>query len=145
MKLLLDQGLPRSATTLRSEVGIDTVHVAEIGLSAADDTDIIQRARDDERVVVTLDADFHALLALSAATSPSVRANNRLSYFFELICIQLTQNPLRCKGRCKGKLHLRLKSFHRLTDRKKYPNPIHKWRFAHSFRAIGCRRITVIF
>jgi predicted nuclease of predicted toxin-antitoxin system len=34
--------------------------------------DILQRARDDERVVVTLDADFHALLALSAATSPSV-------------------------------------------------------------------------
>ena len=41
-------------------------------MSAADDTDILQRARDDERVVVTLDADFHTLLALSAATSPSV-------------------------------------------------------------------------
>jgi predicted nuclease of predicted toxin-antitoxin system len=72
MKLLLDQGLPRSAATLLSEAGIDTVHVAEIGLSAADDTDILQRAREDERMVVTLDADFHALLALSAATSPSV-------------------------------------------------------------------------
>lgn len=72
MKLLLDQGLPRSAATLLSEAGIDTIHVAEVGLSAADDTDILQRARDDERVVVTLDADFHALLALSAATSPSV-------------------------------------------------------------------------
>jgi predicted nuclease of predicted toxin-antitoxin system len=72
MKLLLDQGLPRSAATLLSEAGIDTIHVAEIGLSAADDRDILQRARDDERVVVTLDADFHALLALSAATSPSV-------------------------------------------------------------------------
>jgi predicted nuclease of predicted toxin-antitoxin system len=72
MKLLLDQGLPRSAATLISEAGIDTIHVAEIGLSAADDIDILQRARDDDRVVVTLDADFHALLALSAATSPSV-------------------------------------------------------------------------
>jgi predicted nuclease of predicted toxin-antitoxin system len=72
MKLLLDQGLPRSAATLLCEAGIDTVHVAEIGLSAADDTDILERARDDERVVVTLDADCHALLALSAATSPSV-------------------------------------------------------------------------
>jgi predicted nuclease of predicted toxin-antitoxin system len=72
MKLLLDQGLPRSAVTWLEEAGIDTVHVAEIGWSAADDTDILQRARDDERVVVTLDADFHALLALSAATSPSV-------------------------------------------------------------------------
>jgi predicted nuclease of predicted toxin-antitoxin system len=72
MKLLLDQGLPRSAATLLSEAGIDTIHVAEVSLSAADDTDILQRAREDKRVVVTLDADFHALLALSAATSPSV-------------------------------------------------------------------------
>ncbi|ANV89730.1 DUF5615 family PIN-like protein [Picosynechococcus sp. PCC 8807] len=72
MKLLLDQGLPRSAAMLLSEAGIDTIHVAEIGLSAADDTDILQRAKDDERVVVTLDADFHALLALSEAASPSV-------------------------------------------------------------------------
>ena len=72
MKLLLDQGLPRSATTLLSQAGIDTIHVAEINLSTAEDQDILNRARDDERVVVTLDADFHALLALSAATSPSV-------------------------------------------------------------------------
>jgi len=72
MKLLLDQGLPRSAAALISEAGIDTIHVADIGLSAADDTDILQRAKNDERIVVTLDADFHALLALSAATTPSV-------------------------------------------------------------------------
>ena len=72
MKLLLDQGLPRSAATLLTKAGIDTIHVADIGLSAADDTDILQRAKNDERIVVTLDADFHALLALSAATTPSV-------------------------------------------------------------------------
>ena len=72
MKLLLDQGLTQSAATLLKEAGIDTIHVAEIGLSAADDINILQKARDDGRVVVTLDADFHALLALSAAMSPSV-------------------------------------------------------------------------
>jgi Domain of unknown function (DUF5615) len=37
MKLLLDQGLPLSAATLLRDVGIDTVHVGEIGLSAAED------------------------------------------------------------------------------------------------------------
>ncbi len=41
-------------------------------MSAADDIDILQKARNDERVVVTLDADFHALLALNQATDPSV-------------------------------------------------------------------------
>ena len=72
MKLLLDQGLPRSSTERLRQAGIDTVHVGEIGFSAAEDTAILQLGRDQDRVVVTLDADFHALLALSGATSPSV-------------------------------------------------------------------------
>lgn len=33
---------------------------------------MLLRARDEQRIVVTLDADFHALMALSDATTPSV-------------------------------------------------------------------------
>ncbi|MFB2919665.1 MULTISPECIES: DUF5615 family PIN-like protein [Aerosakkonema] len=40
--------------------------------SVAEDGEIIQRAREDNRVVVTLDEDFHTLLALDEAVSPSV-------------------------------------------------------------------------
>lgn len=72
MKLLLDQGLPRSAALLLREGGIDTLHVGEIGLAAATDNEILQRGRQEGRVIVTLDADFHALLAFSKALSPSV-------------------------------------------------------------------------
>ncbi len=72
MKLLLDQGLPRSAARLLTSAGWDTVHVGDIGYAAATDEQILLRARDEQRVVVTLDADFHALLALSNATTPSV-------------------------------------------------------------------------
>ncbi len=72
MKLLLDQGLPRSAAALLRDAGIDTIHLGEIEMSAAEDAEIIQRAREEGRVVVTLDADFHTLLALDEATSPSV-------------------------------------------------------------------------
>jgi predicted nuclease of predicted toxin-antitoxin system len=72
MKLLLDQGLPRSAATLLRDAGIDTIHVGEIGMSAAEDIEIIQKAKEEGRVVATLDADFHTLLALDEATSPSV-------------------------------------------------------------------------
>ena len=72
MKLLLDQGLPRSAAASLRNAGIDTIHVGEIGMSEAEDVEIIQRAREEERVVATLDADFHTLLALDEATSPSV-------------------------------------------------------------------------
>jgi len=72
MKLLLDQGLPLSAAALLRDASIDTIHVGEIGMSQAEDTEIIQKAREEERVVVTLDADFHTLLALDEAVSPSV-------------------------------------------------------------------------
>ena len=62
MKLLLDQGLPRTAAALLRQAGIDSVHVGEIGYAAATDASILERARNEERVVVTLDADFHALV-----------------------------------------------------------------------------------
>ncbi len=39
MKLLLDQGLPRSAAALLRNVNIDTIHVGEIGLSAGEDAE----------------------------------------------------------------------------------------------------------
>jgi predicted nuclease of predicted toxin-antitoxin system len=72
MKLLLDQGLPRLAAPLLRAEGIDVIHVGEIDMSAAEDIEIIEKARLDNRIVVTLDADFHALLALDRATTPSV-------------------------------------------------------------------------
>lgn len=43
MKLLLDQGLPRSAASLLSQRGVDTIHVGEIGMAAAADTEILVR------------------------------------------------------------------------------------------------------
>jgi len=71
-KLLLDQGLPRSAGVILSQRGWDAVHVGDIGMAAATDVEILGYAEQEMRVVVTLDADFHALLAVSAASAPSV-------------------------------------------------------------------------
>lgn len=62
MKVLLDQGLPRSTATLLRARGIDALHVAEIGLSAAADAVILEQGRTDERTIVTLDADFTSCL-----------------------------------------------------------------------------------
>jgi predicted nuclease of predicted toxin-antitoxin system len=72
IRLLLDQGLPRSAATFLNDAGWDVVHVGDIGMSRASDQQILDHARRDQRVCVTLDADFHALLALSKAKAPSV-------------------------------------------------------------------------
>ena len=72
MKLLLDQGLPRTAAELLNSAGIDTTHVGEIGYAAAEDDMILQFGRSGGYVIVTLDADFHASLAMTGTTAPSV-------------------------------------------------------------------------
>jgi predicted nuclease of predicted toxin-antitoxin system len=72
IRLLLDQGLPRSSAGLLREHGIDAIHVGEILMSAAADSAILAHALEESRTVVTLDADFHSLLALSSAHFPSV-------------------------------------------------------------------------
>jgi predicted nuclease of predicted toxin-antitoxin system len=68
-RLLVDQGLPRSTARLLRALGWD---VGEIGMATALDEEIIRRGRDEGRIVVTLDADFHAILAREGAASPSV-------------------------------------------------------------------------
>jgi predicted nuclease of predicted toxin-antitoxin system len=71
-RILLDQGLaPQAAAILRRQ-GFDAVHVAEIGMSQADDFEILEVARNDARVCVTLDHDFHSHLASSGNGRPSV-------------------------------------------------------------------------
>ena len=72
MRFLLDQGLPRSAARLLRDEGIDTLHVGDIEMSTAEDVEILERGRQDQQTIVTLDAYFHAILALSGAISPSV-------------------------------------------------------------------------
>lgn len=72
MKLLLDQGIPRSAAHLLRESGLDAVHVGEIDMARSTDREILRLAEKESRICVTIDADFHALLALSGASAPSV-------------------------------------------------------------------------
>ncbi|HEY6351458.1 MAG TPA: DUF5615 family PIN-like protein [Candidatus Angelobacter sp.] len=72
MKLLLDQGLPRSTVVFLQNHGIEAVHVGDRGLAAASDSEILNLGRQESMVVVTLDADFHTLLALSGLMGPSV-------------------------------------------------------------------------
>ena len=72
IRILLDQGVPRDAAQELRAGGIDAVHVGDLGMSAATDTEILDAARAREAVIVTLDADFHTILAVSGANRPSV-------------------------------------------------------------------------
>ena len=72
MKLVLDQGLPRSTVQHLAARQIAAEHVGDLGLGAATDTEILATALRQNAVVVTLDSDFHHLLAASRASLPSV-------------------------------------------------------------------------
>jgi predicted nuclease of predicted toxin-antitoxin system len=54
------------------ELGYECVHVGEVGMSTAADEEILGFALGRNSAVVTLDADFHAILAVSGAVGPSV-------------------------------------------------------------------------
>lgn len=71
-RILLDQGLPRTAAKILKETGWDVLHTGDIGLSLATDNEILEYARAEKRVIVTLDADFHAILAVANESEPSV-------------------------------------------------------------------------
>lgn len=71
MKILLDAGVPRRTGELLTQLGHDVVHANEVQLGAPD-TYLVDWAIREERIIVTLDADFHAILAERKAEAPSV-------------------------------------------------------------------------
>jgi|SRR5215472_7879651 len=74
MRFLLDMNLPPAmAEWLRSE-GHDAIHIREIGLAHLPDHEIVARAADERRIVVTLDLDFGEIAGLAGATGATCRA-----------------------------------------------------------------------
>src|ERR1700730_13514949 len=59
--------------------GHDAVHLRDLGMQAAPDAAVLQRARVDERVLVSADTAFGGLLSRSRATGPSVLLIRRLA------------------------------------------------------------------
>lgn len=71
MRFLVDANLsPRVAAALNA-AGHDAVHVAELGLGNASDRAILEAAIGHDRVIVSSDTDFGALLARYERTKPS--------------------------------------------------------------------------
>ena len=70
IRLVLDQGVPRDAATQFRDCGYECIHVGEIGMWKAAGDEVLALALEQHATVVTLDADFHAILAVSRASGP---------------------------------------------------------------------------
>jgi predicted nuclease of predicted toxin-antitoxin system len=72
MRLLADMHIaPRTVEFLRS-LGHDVVRVNEVLSAKASDETIVARAAQEQRVVLTQDLDFSAIIALQGRASPSL-------------------------------------------------------------------------
>lgn len=72
MKFLADMGVSMSTVEALRALGHDTVHLREQGLKRTKDPDILDKARSEERVLLTFDLDFGELLAAGWHSLPSV-------------------------------------------------------------------------
>jgi predicted nuclease of predicted toxin-antitoxin system len=71
LKFLIDNALPRRLADLLRAAGYDAVHVRTYEMQAASDEEILARAFDEGRIVVSADSDFGAILASQEAERPS--------------------------------------------------------------------------
>ena len=72
MKFLVDMSLTPRWCAIPQAEGWDSVHWLSVGAATAPDHDIMRRALAEQRVVLTNDLDFGAMLAATRARGPSV-------------------------------------------------------------------------
>lgn len=72
MKFLADMGVSNSTTQVLRKQGDDLVHFREEGLISLSDAAILEKGRQEGRIVLTFDLDFGDLLATGGHPLPSV-------------------------------------------------------------------------
>lgn len=92
MRFLTDMGIsPATAAWLRA-LGHDAIHLRDEGLNRLADPEVLQKAGDEKRILVTCDLDFGYLVAVGGLSLPSIilfRLSNMLPDNVELHLVEV--------------------------------------------------------
>ncbi|MEW6347807.1 MAG: DUF5615 family PIN-like protein [Thermodesulfobacteriota bacterium] len=77
MKFLLDMPVSSVLLGVLLSRGHEGVHAHQIGKDRAPDTELLDIARREDRIIITADLDFPRLLALSMADGPDSLVSRR--------------------------------------------------------------------
>ncbi len=72
MRFVVDMNLSPKWVAYLNEFGHEAIHWSSVGPPDAPDNDIMNWARGHDRIVLTSDLDFGAILAMSGLSKPSV-------------------------------------------------------------------------
>jgi len=87
LRFLVDNALSRKLAERLRQAGHDAVHLREIGRQSAPDSEVLARAVEEDRIIISSDMDFGDLIAARELIRPSVilfrrvqrRTNSRLA------------------------------------------------------------------
>jgi predicted nuclease of predicted toxin-antitoxin system len=87
LRFLVDNALSRKLAEGLRQAGHDAVHLREIGRQSAPDSEVLARAVEEDRIIISSDMDFGDLIAARELIRPSVilfrrverRTNSRLA------------------------------------------------------------------
>lgn len=72
MKFLLDMPVSSMLLEVLSAYEHEGVHANQIGKDSASDSELLELARSEGRIIITADLDFPRLLAISLAAGPGI-------------------------------------------------------------------------
>ncbi|MEO8168110.1 MAG: DUF5615 family PIN-like protein [bacterium] len=115
MKCLLDMPVSPSLVDVLRKFGHDGVHAYHIGHGRTADSDLLELARSEQRVVITADLDFPRILFLTAASGPGVilfrggsYSDKEMCELLERVLSEVTEDAIRSSVCVVDKRHIRV-------------------------------------